>query len=210
MAQPKDIKANQIRRVITRLFARDGYHGTSMRAIARELGMHPSSLYHYFNSKEEMLFKLLDATMDEALEVLEEICARRIPATEKLTQVLGFYVRYYAGDQARLHLLLSERHVLSPRSQRILITKERRYVGLFRQIFEELAAEGRTKAIPPSVATFAFLGMVHYTVKWYRRNGPVGLDRLAEFFVEIFTRGILRQADPLRSPRIETGDDELL
>ncbi len=206
MTHHRDIKAHQIRRVITRLFARDGYHGTSMRAIARELGMHPSSLYHYFSSKEEMLFKLLDATMDEALAVLEEICARRIEATEKLTQVLGFYVRYYAGDQARLNLLLSERHVLSPKSQRILMAKERRYVGLFRHIFEELASEGRIKAIPPAVATFAFLGMVHYTVKWYRRNGPVSLDQLADLFVEIFTRGILHPVDTLRDPGSEVGD----
>jgi len=47
-----------------------------------------------------------------------------------------------------------------------------------------------TKEIPHSVAIFAFLGMVHYTIKWYHRDGAVGLDRLADIFVEIFTRGV--------------------
>lgn len=48
------------------------------------------------------------------------------------------------------------------------------------------------KDISPTVATFAFFGMVHYTVKWYRKEGPIGLDELANSFSEILTKGILR------------------
>ncbi len=193
MAKPKNVKrAQSLARSIGHLFARDGYHATSMRAIARKLGMNPSSLYYYFGSKEEILSRLLNDAMDDALAVLEEICAREIPAADKLNQVLNFYVRYYAGDQERLNLLLSERQALSKTSQRVLMAKERRYVGLFEALFEALTAEKAMKPIPAPVATFAFLGMVHYTVKWYDHQGAVGLDELADFFVEIFTRGVLK------------------
>jgi AcrR family transcriptional regulator len=194
MPKPKNLKkAEKISRVIAHLFARNGYHKTSMRDIARKLGMNQSSLYHYFKSKEDMLFKLMNDAMDDAMPVLEEICQTRISAEEKLRNVLGFYTRYFAGDQDRLILLVNEREVLSEKYKDILIEKERRYVRLFKEIFEDLWTQKKARDIPPQIATFAFLGMVHYTINWYRQSGPVGLEQLAEYFVDIFTRGILQR-----------------
>jgi len=193
MPSPKNLKkSHEIQRVIARLFAYKGYHSTSMREIARELGMNQSSLYHYFRSKEDILFKLMNKAMDSALATLEEICATDLRPHDKLNRILRFYTRYYAGDQEGLILLVNERNSLNSEHSRILVDKERRYVQLFKEVFEELGSHQMTKEIPHSVAIFAFLGMVHYTIKWYHRDGAVGLDRLADIFVEIFTRGVLK------------------
>ena len=193
MSKPRNLqKSDEIYRVVARLFAHKGYHSTSMREIARELGMNQSSLYHYFKSKEDILFKLMNDAMDDALATLEEICRTDLSPEDKLNRVLGFYTRYYAGDQERLILLVNEKNSLSEVYRRKLIQKERRYVRLFKEIFEELAGHDMIKKIPPSVAIFAFLGMVHYTIKWYHKEGHVGLDELADIFVEIFSKGILR------------------
>ena len=185
-------KKKQILQVIAHLFASRGYHNTSMREIARELGMNQSSLYHYFKSKEEALFKLMNDAMDDALPTLEEICTADLSSEDKLNTVLGFYTRYYAGDQDRLILLVNEKNTLSEPYRSRLVQKERRYVRLFKGIFKDLADQGRMKEVPPSVAIFAFFGMVHYTIKWYDKEGQVGLDELANSFLEIFTKGILR------------------
>jgi AcrR family transcriptional regulator len=193
MSKPRNSqKSDEIYSVVARLFARKGYHSTSMREIARELGMNQSSLYHYFKSKEDILFKLMNDAMDDALATLEEICAADLAPEDKLNSVLGFYTRYYAGDQERLILLVNEKNSLSDAYSRKLIQKERRYVHLFKEIFEELAGQDKIKEIPPSVAIFAFLGMVHYTIKWYHKDGQVSLDELADIFVEIFSKGVLK------------------
>ena len=197
MPGPKNLKKSlEIQRVIARLFAHKGYHSTSMREIARELGMNQSSLYHYFRSKEDILFKLMNDAMDSALATMEEICAADLRPRDKLKRILRFYTRYYAGDQERLILLVNEQNSLNSEHRRILVDKERRYVRLFKGVFEELEDHQMTKEIPHGIAIFAFLGMVHYTIKWYHRDGAVGLDRLADIFVEIFTRGVLKQAIP--------------
>jgi AcrR family transcriptional regulator len=185
-------KSEMVHQVVAQLFAKRGYHSTSIREIARQLGMNQSSLYYYFSSKEEILFRLMNEAMDDAMTTLKQICESEISPEEKLSRVLGFYVRYFAGDQDRLTLLVNERDCLGETYRRILIEKERRYVQLFKDIFEELNQTKKAKTIPPQVATFAFFGMVHYTIKWYHRDGPVGLDQLADFFVEMFTCGILR------------------
>jgi len=191
MHRKSNKRLQQIEKTVARLFASKGYHSTSMRDIARELGMTQSSLYYYFKGKEEILFKLMNDAMDDALEAMEQIFSADSPPEEKLVQMLNFYTRYYAGDQDREILLLNEMSSLSEPNRRILIEKQRRYIQLFYDILAELQNLGRLKEIHPSVATFAFFGMVHYTVKWYRRDGPVKLDQLADMFVQIFTRGIL-------------------
>lgn len=193
MTKPKKVqKIEEIRRVTAHLFARKGYHTTSMREIARELGMDKSSLYHYFKSKEELLFKLANDAIDDCLTTLEQICSADIPPEDKLKKVLRFYILYYAGDQEGLILMANELNSLKEEYRSILIKKERRYVELIKDILNELADQGKIKHIHSSIATFAFFGMVHYTINWYHREGSVGLDELADLFVEIFTRGILK------------------
>jgi AcrR family transcriptional regulator len=193
MTKPKKVqKIEEIGRVTAHLFARKGYHTTSMREIARELGMDKSSLYHYFKSKEELLFKLANDAIDDCFTTLEQICSADIPPDDKLKKVLRFYILYYAGDQEGLILIANELNSLNEEYRSILIKKERRYVELIKDILNELADQGKIKHIHSSIATFAFFGMVHYTINWYHREGSVGLDELADLFVEIFTRGILK------------------
>ncbi|MFO7739319.1 MAG: TetR/AcrR family transcriptional regulator [Desulfatiglandaceae bacterium] len=193
MSKPKSLqKSKKIQNVVAHLFARKGYHSTSMRAIAREVGMNQSSLYHYFKSKENILFKLMNDAVDDALATLNEICAADLSPQEKLNEVLGFYTRYYAGDQERLIILINEINSLSESNRRILVKKQRQYVHLLRSIINELAADNKIMEVDSTVATFAFFGMVHYTVKWYRKEGAIGLDELADSFSQILTRGILR------------------
>lgn len=188
----KTDKIKEIHGVATQLFAHKGYHNSSMREIARMLGMNQASLYHYFESKEQILYTLLTDTMDDALKTLEEICRLDLSAHGKFNQVLGFYAKFYAGRQDRLTLLVNEHVHLGEDLQQALIEKQRRYVQLIQSILKELSDEGVMKSIPPAVATFAFFGMVHYTIKWYQEDGPIKSSELADYFLEIFTRGIFK------------------
>ena len=133
----------------------------------------------------------MNDAMDDALATLEEICASDFSPEEKLRRVLRFYTRYFAGDQEGLILLVNEMHGLGKNYHEILIEKQRRYVTLIESILSELSSRDKMKEIPHAVAAFAFFGMVHYTIKWYRPDGPVGVDELSNLFVEIFTGGIL-------------------
>jgi len=192
MPRPRNLqKTEEIYQVIARLFAYGGYHSTSMREIARELGMNQSSLYHYFASKQDILFTLMNDAMDDVLAILEEISSTDLLPEDRLNRVLSFYTQYYAGDQERLILLINEMNSLNEEYRSILVGKQRRYVQLIKSILEELAAQDKIKQIDPAIATFAFFGMVHYTIKWYHKDGPVSLEQLANAFVEIFTKGVL-------------------
>ncbi|MFZ7112238.1 MAG: TetR/AcrR family transcriptional regulator [Desulfatiglandales bacterium] len=189
--QKKTHKVDEIRQVVARLFSEKGYHATSMREIGRALGMNQSSLYHYFKGKEEILYDLMNDTMDQGLAILKKICNADLSPEEKLSKVLSYYIRYYAGDRDRLTILANEMHALSENYRLVLTKKQREYVHLIMSILNELSAQNKMKKIHPTIATFAFFGMVVHTIKWYHKGGTIGLEELTESFLEIFTQGVV-------------------
>ncbi|MBN1277940.1 MAG: TetR family transcriptional regulator [Deltaproteobacteria bacterium] len=175
------------------LFAKRGYSGTSIRELAQALKLQKSSLYHYFKSKEDLLFKIMDDSMTVALQKIDSLYAYDAPPLEKLRDFMHFYASFYAGDRDRLILLVNELDQLSPVYRDRLIEKERHYVEVLKGILTELQQQGFMKSIPTAVASFAFFGMVHFTYKWYRQDGQVTPDQLGDFFWDIFTTGIFEQ-----------------
>lgn len=186
-------RAREIERVIAYVFAQKGYHSTTMRDIARELGMHQSSLYYYFKSKEDILCKLMMDTMETGIAGLEKICSGHDSAEEKLNRAFAFYIQHFAGNRDRHILLESEVNSLSTERRRIVVDKQKRYVDLVRTVIMELFKKQKVKNIHPTIATFAFFGMANYITKWYNPDGPVKPERLAEMFTEILTNGLYRE-----------------
>ncbi len=186
-------KQEQLFNVAAALFAEKGYHGTSIQDLARAMGMKKGSLYHYFNSKEELLFQLLDEYITGALEEIEGICALEIDPVEKLRRFMLFYSGFYAGDRDRMVLLINDIDKLGEDRRSRIIEKERRYYRALTGIFSQLQAAGVMKPLPRSVAAFAFFGMVHYTYKWFNQGGNISAGELGEMFLEIFTRGIFSE-----------------
>ena len=175
------------------LFAEKGYHGTSINDLARAMGLQKGSLYHYFKSKEELLFRLLDEYISAALIEVEKICALEDPPVEKLRKFMLFYSSFYAEDQDRLVLLINDIDKLGDHYRIQVIGKERRYYRALTGIFGQLQEVGIMKKMPPAVAAFAFFGMVHYTGKWFQSDGEITAEALGEMFLEIFTKGVFAE-----------------
>lgn len=174
------------------LFASRGYARTSIRDLAEALGMQKSSLYHYFDSKEDLLHRMLDQFMDQALERIESLCGQDLPPLEKLAEFMRFYTHIYAGDRDRLMLLVNDLDCLTPQRRMQVVAKQRRYVAVIRSILAELKQAGLLADLPLPVLVFAFFGMVHYTPKWYRPDGAVSPEELGEVFRQVFCHGVLQ------------------
>lgn len=173
------------------LFARKGYHGASIRDLTQELGLQKSSLYNHFQSKEDLLFHLVDEFMDQALEHIEGVSSSAGTPGQRLSAFVRSYTQVYAAAPDRLAILINELDNLNPRQRRVVLAKERRYVKAIRDILEEAGKAGLLRDIPLSLAVFAFFGMVHYTPKWYRPDGKVDPEELGRLFETIFCQGVL-------------------
>jgi AcrR family transcriptional regulator len=177
------------------LFASKGFDGTSVRNIAEKAGLSVPGMFHYFSSKEEVLYEIITLFMDKAYNKIMEIYNADIDPIEKLSEICKFYVEQYAGHKHQLTILISERKSLIPEHRRICITKERDYVKALKNLFKELAKRKLLKPIDHSILAFIFFGMVHWTYRWYNPEAKKGIgpNQLGRIFSEVFLRGILAQ-----------------
>jgi AcrR family transcriptional regulator len=167
-----------LRRAID-LFNRQGYDGTSMGDLAKELGLTKSAIYHHVPSKEHLLSAALDEALDGLSAAVDTAAATPgSSAYERLRTVTQESVEILVAHLPAVTLLLR----VHGNSEIELAALKRR-----RQIDERLASlvqaavdEGALRAdIPPDLISRLLFGMVNSLVEWYRPGGPVDPDVLA-------------------------------
>src|SRR5215218_9386000 len=96
-APPVD-KRRQILDAAIRVFARQGFHSTRVSDIADEAGVAYGLVYHYFDSKDQVLNELFSERWSLLLAAIDEVDAQKISVREKLDAVAGFIIESYRHD----------------------------------------------------------------------------------------------------------------
>lgn len=106
-APPVD-RRRQILDAAIRVFARQGFHACRVSDIAREAGVAYGLVYHYFNSKDQVLNELFVERWSLLLAAIEEVDARPIPPREKLDAVAAFIIDSYRHDPELMKVIIVE------------------------------------------------------------------------------------------------------
>ena len=195
MNQAKEQKRKRIRQIATKLFVEKGFENTTTRDIANAAGINKAALYYYFDSKEVLLYQILDDTVRIGLERIREIEGSKKSLKEKLMAVTDMYTRYYAFDTDMMKLLVHDQKSLRPEHKAKLDRLQKDYVKVFVKILEDLKKRGKILDIDTTVCAFAFFGMVHWAYRWYNPDGRIKPNQLSEIFNQIFTNGIFARLD---------------
>jgi AcrR family transcriptional regulator len=186
---PKEEKRTKIRETAAKLFAEKGFENTTTRDIAGAAGINNASLYYYFDSKEQLLYQILEEVIRTGLERITEIEQSRRPLKEKLALTLRIHTTA-AVDFDKMKMLVHDQRSLSPSHQEELNQKQSEYVSRLIAILQQLRDQGEMLDLDLTVCAYAFFGMVSWAYRWYRPDGKVKLEELSEVFYTIFTRGI--------------------
>lgn len=173
------------------LFNRQGYDGTSMGDLARELGVSKSAIYHHVPSKEHLLVRALDEALDGLSEVIEQTSSPTPGATayERLRLAVRRSVEVFIEHQPAVTLLLRVRGN-SPVEQAALTRRRAIDAGLA-ALVQEAVDEGSLRAdVTPGLVSRLLFGMVNSLVEWYRSGGPVGADELSEAITTLAFDGL--------------------
>ncbi|HET7684434.1 MAG TPA: TetR/AcrR family transcriptional regulator [Marmoricola sp.] len=183
-----------LRRAIE-LFNRQGYDGTSMGDIARELGLSKSAIYHHVPSKQH----LLEQALDEALGGLTAAVRTARTATEgtsayeRLRATVQESVRILAAHLPAVTLLLRIRG--NSQLELAALARRRDIDEVFAGLVAEAAREGSIRAdLPPDLVSRLLFGTVNSLVEWYRPDGPVDPDHLAEAVTAMTFDGLRRRS----------------
>jgi AcrR family transcriptional regulator len=176
-----------------RLFIQKGYHGTSMRQIAREANLAVASLYNHFQSKEQIFLAVLERyhPLFEILPVLAQMDAPDVP--EFVHRAAQFIAAHLDQRQDFLNLFFIE--LVEFRAGHIphLLEKNEPLLTSFIQNF--VAKKSTLRPFPPFVLARAFLGMffAYYVTRFIAANNPTlgGGANVLDDFIDIFLHGIL-------------------
>jgi len=181
-----------------RLFRQKGYEGTSVRDIADAVGLQSGSLFFHFSSKEEILVSLLEGGLRRAVAILDDHLAQAKTPEEKLPAILhGHLQAILEVERDAFYVVLRDWRTLSLPSRRKVIALRDEYESHISGALEELA---KTGIIPPNTRLFRLflLGALNWTVQWYRPDGGLTIDQLADGFLELM---LPQQARPNGAPR---------
>ena len=173
------------------VFNRQGYDGTSMGDLARELGVGKSALYHHVPGKEALLSQALDEALDGLTAVLERPAGTT--AYDRLRGAVRDSVRVLVEHLPAVTLLLRVRG--NSEVEVAALRRRRQIDDRLAALVSAAAAEGSLRAdLPPDLVSRLLFGMVNSLVEWYRPGGPVDADTLADALATLAFEGLNDQA----------------
>jgi AcrR family transcriptional regulator len=193
------VTSDRILRAATALFEKRGYHGTPVRALARVLHMEAPSLYYRFPSKQEILFAILDRTLDDLLGGLREAVAAAEGAEERLRAAVRFHVLFHARRRREAFVSHSELRSLTSANSRRIIAKRDRYEQVFRGLLAAGVRLGSFQVPDVKLTTAAILSMCTGVATWFSESGRLQPEAIADRYVESILRSVERRANGSRS-----------
>lgn len=177
----------------SRLMAREGFHGTSMRDIARETGRSLAGLYHYFRCKEDLLF-LINYHGFVALNDAWQQMARRFDTPEgRLFAFIYLHTHYYVANIDEVRVMNRGTQELEYGRAREIRKLKDRHTADARRIVRELHSAATGSRIQPhrlERLTYLLFGMMNWIFGWYSSETHGGVDELIRDIYVTFVHGI--------------------
>lgn len=193
-------RREQIVKVATDLFAREGFKGATTREIARRAGISEAVIFKHFAKKEELYKAIIDSRCSDneggprLIGMLKGKSGREV-----FTTVAVYLLEEHQKDPSFMRLLTYSALEQHPLSELFLKTRAMELLGFLEDKIHELIIEGSMREdVDPALAARAFIGMVdHYSIgqelyafkRYFRRP----LEEVAATFVDIFLEGTKRR-----------------
>ena len=175
------------------LFAARGFSRTSIAELAAHCQASKSWIYHYFPSKEAILYAILHDHMTLLLRTAESELEGHGAPEAQLRGLLRAFMAIYVHAEAKHAVLLAELGSLPAAQQQEVRGLERRVVDLVAGVIARIDVSGG-KRRPVVPITMMLFGMINWTHTWYRPDGPIGPEQLADLAADVFLHGVAHAA----------------
>jgi AcrR family transcriptional regulator len=169
-----------------RVFAERGYDQTSVQELTEEMGLASGGLYHYFASKQGLLIQICDQLMDPLLEESRVLLASGDEPEDQLRALVRLWVAHVIARRDHMLVFQQERHQIERGAEWQGVRAKRKQ---FERLLADLIArvQARDGGLPGDsrLALSALLGMVNHTPQWYRRNGRLAPQEIADGYVDL-------------------------
>lgn len=197
MARPKsashELKRDEILDVAAQCFARQSFPAASMNDIATACGTSKARLYHYYGSKEAILFELLDRYTQRLLALIGESEARaqrkNLSERDALSELVHAFLDEYENSATRHAALVSDTKFLGEEQRELILNRQRDVVAAFTRFLKRAYPE-RITPTNQTALTMMLFGMINWTFTWLRPGGAMSYHAFADEVVRVLESGL--------------------
>ncbi|HEX4441970.1 MAG TPA: TetR/AcrR family transcriptional regulator [Galbitalea sp.] len=177
----------KLMRVSVELFAEQGYAQTSVQQIVDAAGVTKGAMYHYFRSKDDLLFDIYDRLLSLQREHLDEIVARGESAIGTIRAVCEDVIETSIDGLHDGAVFFRSQHMLSEKRQKEVKRRRREYNDAFEAILARGQRDGVFRSdIPPVILIAHFFSDVHYLAQWYSPGGALTKHQVAAEITDLY------------------------
>lgn len=191
IAKDHDQKRNQILKSAARVFARDGYDRASMSILARECGISKANIYHYYDSKDAILFDILDSYLSALRDRVTGIDLGGLGAEDRLRRIVAEILLAYQGADDEHQVQIGAMSALPEDQQRQMRAYQRDMVRFMSDALRAVAPdafdgdEARLRG-----ATMSVFGMLNWYYMWNSGAGHAAREDYAALVTDLTLGGI--------------------
>ena len=172
------------------IFFAKGFHATSIEDVARDVGMLKGSLYYYIKSKEDLLFQLLLAGIEDGDAFIAQQIDPEADPVEQLERAIRAQIDYIIQHRVPFGLFLHEFDSLSGKRQHKLISVMSRYNSRFVDLVRRGQEQGKLMEGEPWIIVNGILGMCNWLYRWYDADQIADSEQIKSSFVRMIFEGI--------------------
>ena len=192
-APDHESQREQILDLAAEKFAQTSYPSTSMSDLATASGTSKARLYHYYESKEAILFDLLDRYTKRLMLIIAEVegASQRRGLTERdaFAELVRAFLAEYETSHSRHVALLNDVKYLEDAQREIVLDRQRDIVAAFARQLARAYPDRISKENQTSVTMMVF-GMINWTFTWLKPGGRLGYRDFAEQVIDLMERGL--------------------
>lgn len=188
----EDHRAQDIYRRAAEVIYTKGFDATSMGDIADAVDLTKGGLYYYIKGKKALLFAIMNFAMDLVEQQAIEPARAEPDPTRRLARLISAQVHLVLEETPAMAILVNEDERLDPDYRPRIQERKEAHVDFVRDSIQavlDMHEDGQE--INPVIATFSLLGMTHWIVRWYKRNGPLDQDEIVQQITRLALHGLM-------------------
>ena len=175
-----------------RIFDEKGYSATSTQDIAAEVGLLKGSIYYYIDSKEDLLFRIIQDSHEGALRAISTVSHLDVGPLAKAYSLVKTHVRVFHDDRVKHSVFFKEFRSLSDDRKEVIRGTGHAYSLFLRRILEEGQAAGQVdERLDTGLATAGIIGMLNAMSFWYHDGGSWGPEKIGTQFAQQVILGVV-------------------
>jgi AcrR family transcriptional regulator len=186
-----ELRRQQIVDAAVRVFFELGYEGASLRDLASRVGINKATVYHYFSSKEEILYHIVREVGSGLLEGVRQAAQRDDDPLAALEGMVRFQIEYMEGHLAEVKVLVEEKKSLRAELLHATQDTESEILQLYKDTLGRCRERGLIRPVQITTAAFGILGQINWLYHWYRPDGPLSIQELSSQVVGLLLHGLV-------------------